>query len=70
MPTHTPAVRPARKAPAFEPTYVVVLSPEVTRQINRELRQIDRDFRARIKAIRSSERRTRKTAAASATANT
>jgi hypothetical protein len=31
----------------------VVLSPAVTRSINRELRQIDRDFRTRVKAIRA-----------------
>jgi hypothetical protein len=58
---HSTARRTAQKDPAFEPTYIVVLSPQVTRSINRGLRQIDREFRARVKAIRTGKPQARKT---------
>lgn len=61
MTAHRPTERPARKDPAYQPTFVVVLSPEVTRSINRELRAIDREFRARVKAIRTEKPQVRTT---------
>ena len=66
MPAHRPTARPARKEPPPELTYIVVLSPQVTRSINRELRQIDREFRARVKAIRTGEPQARKTSTTAA----
>ena len=66
MPAHRPTERPDRKRPTYQPTFVVVLSPEVTRSINRELRAIDREFRARVKAIRTGEPQARKTSTAAA----
>jgi hypothetical protein len=66
MPAHRPTERPARKDPAYQPAFVVVLSPQMTRSINRELRQIDREFRARVKAIRTGEPQARKTSTTTA----